>query len=168
MIALAVIAGLIVASAALALTRRNLVHTALLLVLTWAGIGAFYLWAGAEFIGFAQLLIYSGAISMVVLFAVLLTRPDAGPDAVSTGAPKRAGLALMAAAGVAAVLVKAILATTFVTPVDTAPTVTVRDIGQQLMGPHAAALLIVGLILTIALIGATTIAAARRGQEDDA
>ena len=40
----------------------------------WAGIAAFYLWAGAEFVAFAQLLVYVGAVSMLSLFAVLLTR----------------------------------------------------------------------------------------------
>ena len=167
MIALAIIAGLIVASATVALTRRNLVHTALLLVVTWAGIGAFYLWAGAEFIGLAQLLIYAGAISMVVLFAVLLTRPQPDTDAIPADSHKRSGLALMAAAGVGAVLVKAVLSTTFVAPATEAPSITVLELGQELMGHHAAALLIIGLILTIALIGATTIAARRR-KEDDA
>lgn len=166
MIALAIIAGLIVASATLALTRRNLVHTALLLVLTWAGIGAFYLWAGAEFIGFAQLLIYAGAISMVVLFAVLLTQPHPDLAPITPDSRKRSGLALIAAAAVGAVLVKAVLTTEFVTPATSAPSLSVLELGQELMGPHAAALLIIGLILTIALIGATTIAAARRGKDD--
>ena len=166
MIALAIIAGLIVASAALALTRRNLVHTSLLLVLTWAGIGAFYLWAGAEFIGFAQLLVYAGAISMVVLFAVLLTQPQPDLAPINPESHKRSGLALIAAAGVGAVLVKAVLATEFIAPATSAPSLTVLELGQELMGTHAAALLIIGLILTIALIGATTIAAARRGKDD--
>jgi len=40
-----------------------------------------------------------------------------------------------------------------------APTVTVRELGEQLMGPQAAALLVVGAILTVALVGAVVIAA---------
>ena len=56
------------------MTLRNLIHSALLLIASWAGIAAFYLWAGAEFVAFAQVLVYVGAVSMVVLFAVLLTR----------------------------------------------------------------------------------------------
>ena len=46
----------------------------LLLAVSWSGVAVFYLWAGAEFVAFAQVLVYLGAISMVVLFAVLLTR----------------------------------------------------------------------------------------------
>jgi NADH:ubiquinone oxidoreductase subunit 6 (subunit J) len=74
--ALAILSALMLASAVVALSRRNLIHSALWLVITWAGIAGFYLWAGAEFIAFAQILIYVGAISMVVLFAVLLTRQN--------------------------------------------------------------------------------------------
>ena len=53
MIALALIAALMLASAVLAFSLRNLIHSALLLVLTWAGVAGFYLWAGAEFVAFA-------------------------------------------------------------------------------------------------------------------
>ena len=166
MIALVIIAGCIVGSVALALSRRNLVHAALLLVLTWASIGGFYLWAGAEFLAFAQLLTYAGAISMVVLFAVLLTRPQPDTTEIPPESRKRAGLAVLAAGAVGAVLFKAISTTQFASPPDTAPTVTVRQLGEVLMREHAAALLIVGLILTIALIGATTIAAARKPESE--
>jgi NADH:ubiquinone oxidoreductase subunit 6 (subunit J) len=40
--------------------------------------------------------------------------------------------------------------------------VTVKEIGIQLMGPHAAALLVAGLLLTVALLGAIVIAATER------
>src|SRR6188768_360909 len=74
MIAFFAIALFTLGTALVAMSLRNLIHSALLLIGSWAGIAAFYLWAGAEFVAFAQVLIYVGAISMVVLFAVLLTR----------------------------------------------------------------------------------------------
>ena len=43
-----------------------------------------------------------------------------------------------------------------------APEITVRQLGYQLMGPHAAALLVVGILLTVALIGATILASTDR------
>lgn len=149
-------------SAALALTRRNLVYSALLLIVTWASMGVFYLWAGAEFLGFAQILVYAGAVSMVVLFAVLLTRPEAELEPIGADSLRRALLACATAVAVAAVLITAVLHTPFAAPAGAAPTVTVLDLGQQLMGPHAPALLILGLLLTVALLGAVTIAAASR------
>src|ERR1700678_81976 len=103
----ALLAFLILGSAAVALSRRNLIHSALLLIGAWFGIAGYYLWAGAEFVAFAQVLIYGGAVSMVVLFAVLLTRqayPDAAEVRESRG---RTASALLAALAVFVLLVAA-------------------------------------------------------------
>ncbi|MFM7752757.1 MAG: NADH-quinone oxidoreductase subunit J, partial [Opitutaceae bacterium] len=60
-LAFLLIAFFTVATAAVAMALRNLIRSALLLVASWAGIAAFYLWAGAEFVAFAQVLVYVGA-----------------------------------------------------------------------------------------------------------
>jgi NADH:ubiquinone oxidoreductase subunit 6 (subunit J) len=161
--ALVAIAFLILAGAAVAMSLRNLVHSVLLLVASWVGIALFYLWAGAEFAAFAQVLVYVGAGSMVVLFAVLLTRqsrdeaPAARPPAFG-----RAVAALLAGSAVAGVLAGAVLATPLDETPGPAPAATVRALGVLLMGRHAAALLAAGVILTAALLGAVVIAAAER------
>ena len=154
-LALLLIAAVTLAAATAAFLLRNLIHSALLLVGAWAGIAAFYLWAGAEFVAFAQVLVYVGAVSMVVLFAVLLTRqtevtPLEGESIL------RAATALTAAGGVAGIMIGAILTAPFQVVTSRPATITVRQIGEALMGTHAAALLVVGLILTVALIGAVT------------
>lgn len=156
---LATIAALILASAALAMSLRNLIYTALLLIFTWMGVACFYLWAGAEFVGFAQLLIYVGAVSMIVLFAVLLTRRTLADPIVAPASLRRAIAAICVGGAVAGVLVAAVLGTTFETATSRAPAVSVRQLGFQLMNQHAASLLAVGVILTVALIGATILAA---------
>ena len=163
---LLLIAGLTLASAAVALSLRNLIHSALLLTASWAGLAGFYLWAGAEFLAFAQVLVYVGAVSMIVLFAVLLTRrsrADLAPEPASLG---RAATGLFTGLLVAGVLFGAVLSSRFPTPADRPPDLTVHDLGLALMGPHAAALLVLGVILTVALIGAVVIAAS--GQKGDA
>ncbi|MDR1280777.1 MAG: NADH-quinone oxidoreductase subunit J, partial [Opitutaceae bacterium] len=99
------------AAAAVALSLRDIIRAALLLVPVWIGIAAFYLQAGAEFVAFAQVLVYVGAISMVVLFAVVLTRraPD---DPTKTPATRRRLSGAVATGGaVAAMLFAAILTT---------------------------------------------------------
>ena len=156
---LILIALFILGSAAVAMALRNLIHSALLLVASWFGIAAFYLWAGAEFVAFAQVLVYVGAISMVVLFAVLLTRRSRADLSVAPDSLARAFSAMLAGGAVLGVLVGAVLNTRLgVAPTPT-PTVTVRQLGTQLMGPHAAALLVVGVLLTVALLGAVVLAA---------
>lgn len=156
------IAVVTVAAAAVALSRRNLIHSALLLVANWAGIAAFYLWAGAEFVAFSQLMIYVGAVSMVVLFAVLLTRHSPAGDPDDPDSLARVIGALLVGGGVLGVLCGAVLGTRLSSAADKVPVFTVRDLGLRLLGDHAAALLIAGVILTVALIGAVIIASADR------
>jgi len=157
--ALVIIAVITLATAAVALALRNLIHSVLLLVASWFGIAAFYLWAGAEFVAFAQVLVYVGAVSMVVLFAVLLTRRSRVETVVSPDSLSRAVSAVITGVAVFGVLATAIFGTRLTPSTAAAPTVTVRDIGTQLMGTHAAALLIIGLLLTVALLGAVVLAA---------
>ena len=169
--ALAIIAVLTLAGACVALSLRNLIHSALLLIASWFGIAAFYLWAGAEFAAFAQVLVYVGAVSMVVLFAVLLTRRSRAALVITPELRGRAASGIFAGATVAAVLASAI-AGTAPGPARAAdapaPVLNVRRLGEILMGPQAAAVLVVGLILTVALIGAVVIAAgARKGGPED-
>ena len=156
-----VIALVILASAAVAMALRNLIHSALLLIVSWFGIALFYLWAGAEFVAFAQVLIYVGAVSMVVLFAVLLTRRSRADLALSPGSIGRAGSALMAGAAVAGLLAWAVVHTRVEMGTGTAPAVSVRRIGTLLMGPQAASLLVIGVLLTVALIGAVVLASSK-------
>lgn len=161
------LALLTLAAATVALALRNIVRSILLLVASWFGLAAFYLWAGADFVAFAQVLVYGGAISMVTLFAVLLTRRDRD-DAPPPASLARAAGGLAAALAVFGVLGGVILAEPFAAPRAAAPVVTVRDLGRDLAGPHAAALLVTGLILTVALLGAVVLAAADRPAPDDA
>lgn len=145
-------------SAALAMVQRNLIHSALIFIFNWAGIAAFYLWAGADFVAFAQILVYVGAVSMVVLFAVLLTRRTHGEMLLPPETTTRLSSALLTAGAVGGVLTGAILGTRLDVPTTAAPVVTVKQLGQELMGPQVAGLLVVGVILTVALLGAVVIA----------
>jgi NADH:ubiquinone oxidoreductase subunit 6 (subunit J) len=158
-LSLAIIALVTVGAAVVAMSGRNLLHSVLLLTVSWAGVAAFYLWAGAEFVAFAQLLVYVGAISMAVLFAVLLTRRSRDDLAAPPASRSRGIYAILAGVAVAAVLLGAVS----LAPLSSAPTpppsVTVRQLGDQLMGPHAASLLVIAALLTVALIGAVVLAA---------
>ena len=155
---LIIIMLLTLGSAAVAMMLRNLIHSALLLILSWAGLAAFYLWAGAEFVAFAQVLVYVGAVSMVVLFAVLLTRRSRADLEVASPALKRIFLAVFPSALIAGLLIGAVLGAFPDTASRPTPEVTVKQIGWSLMDPHAASLLVVGVVLKVALLGAIVIA----------
>jgi NADH:ubiquinone oxidoreductase subunit 6 (subunit J) len=162
LVPLIVIALLTLVPAAVAMALRNLIHSALLLIASWAGIAAFYLWAGAEFVAFAQVLVYVGAVSMVVLFAVLLTRhsrDDASPARDSIG---RMFAGVLTGGAVLGVLIGAVVSTPLPSVATPAANVTVRQIGHELMEAHLVALLVIGILLTVALLGAVVIAATDR------
>ena len=82
-----VILGAIGSVAAVRLvTSRNVVHAALYLVLTLAMVGATYLLLAAEFVAWVQVLIYVGAIVVLILFSLMLTKAPIGRDALDNQA----------------------------------------------------------------------------------
>ena len=62
-------------------TTRNVVHAALYLVLVLAGVAAQYILLAAEFVAITQVLVYIGAIVVLFLFGIMLTRAPIGQDA---------------------------------------------------------------------------------------
>src|SRR5216117_594917 len=80
MITLIILGLLTLAGAIAAMTLRNLVHCALALTVAFAGLAAFYLQLDAQFVGFAQVLVYIGAVAILIVFAILLTRGSEPPQ----------------------------------------------------------------------------------------
>ena len=76
----AIIAVLIVAAASAAMTLRNLVHSALAVAVAFGGLALAYLYLDAQFVGLAQILVYVGAVAILIVFAVLLTRGGEAPE----------------------------------------------------------------------------------------
>src|SRR5580692_13000409 len=109
-----VLAGLTVAGALAAVLLKNTVHCALALTVAFAGLAMLFLNLDAQFAGFAQILIYIGAVAILVVFAILLTRGSETPtDGVYGGKPL---IGLAVAAGVFAILGWAVLHSTAVLP----------------------------------------------------
>jgi NADH-quinone oxidoreductase subunit J len=146
-------------AAAAAMRLRNPVHCALAAALAFAGLAAIYLELDAEFIGFAQLLIYVGAISILALFAVLLTRGiDVEIGAAIASRSWLTGIAIAIATLVAIAGPMLASSISFNLPVGPAAA-PVQSIGHQLMTDYLLPLETIGLVLTAALIGAAVIAA---------
>jgi len=152
-----IIAVLTLASAVAAMSLRSLVHCALALTITFTGLAGLYLQLDAQFVGFAQILVYIGAVAMLIVFAILLT-PGEEPS-------QRPRFSFAGATGVGiAVLVFALLSGLILCSgavrreLGPSPEVTVRQIGDQLMTRFILPLEVVGLLLTAALIGAVIIA----------
>src|ERR1700674_4479719 len=71
-----VIAIFMLAGAVAAATMPRLIHAALSLVVAFLGLAAFYLLLGAEFVGLVQVFVYVGAVAVLIVFTILLTRRE--------------------------------------------------------------------------------------------
>jgi NADH-quinone oxidoreductase subunit J len=151
------LAALTVAGGLAAMLLRNTVHCALALTVAFAGLALLFLNLDAQFAGFAQILIYIGAVAILVVFAILLTRGSETPKDGVFSKTWLAGLAI--AAAVFAVLGWAVLQSVRVLPHETTvPDATVKQIGVALVGRYVLPLEIVAVLLTAALIGAVIVA----------
>jgi len=144
-----VIAILTLAGALAAATLPKLIHAALCLVVTFFGIAALYFFLGAEFVGLVQVFVYVGAVAVLIVFTILLTRRES-----ETTGPFNWGGVVIAVA-VFCGLTWAILHTSALP--QAAPQIealTVKRIGEVLMTDYVWPLQCVGLLLTAALLGA--------------
>ncbi len=69
-----VLSVVVLSSAVVVVTNRNLFHAALALMVTFAGVAGLYITLDAGFLAAAQLLVYIGAISILIIFAIMMTR----------------------------------------------------------------------------------------------
>ena len=152
-----IFAMLTVAGAVAAMSFRNLVHSVLALTLAFAGLAAIYLLLGAQFVGLAQILVYVGAVAILIVFAVLLTRDDGtAPRSILSSSWKESAVVVLLVFGVLAWAISRSLV--FGQGGSLPRDVSMQEIGNALMQRFALPLEIVGALLTVALIGAVTIA----------
>jgi NADH-quinone oxidoreductase subunit J len=74
------IAAVMVIAALRVVTTSNIVHAALYLVVVLAGVAAQFILLGAEFVGVTQVLVYIGAVIVLFLFGIMLTRAKVGAE----------------------------------------------------------------------------------------
>lgn len=98
-----IIAIILVGSALLVVSLRNIVHSALALIVVFALAAGIYLLLNAEFIAIVQILIYAGAVTILILFAVMLTRTGANVDSNPTNRQWLPALIISAVVGAAIV-----------------------------------------------------------------
>ena len=145
----AIIAIFTLTFALAAATNPRLMHAALSFAAMFIGVAGFFFLLGAEFVGLVQIFVYVGAVAVLIVFTILLTRRETEPH----HGFKWGGV--IVAVAVFAGLLWAIVKTPAV--FIAAPTVkalTVKQIGEVLMTHYVWPLLCVGVLLTAALIGA--------------
>ncbi len=162
----AVLAILILVSAILVVTVQNVIHASLWLIATFFGVGALYLLMEAEFVAVVQVLVYVGAISILILFAIMLTRNiDEGEQQLYRN--------WWAAMIVAAALFGLLIVPTVLThrwgvdteiPGASEQISTARELGRSFMSEYLLPFEVASVLLLVALIGAIVIAFEKRNR----
>jgi len=141
---------------------RNTVYAALFLILSLMGVAGFYVLLSVEFLALVQVLIYGGAVTVLLLFALMLTRTRDMFEGATDGPQKPiaavVGLALLAA------FITMIYKTQWPRDVNELTTVPFNDIGTALFNRWAVPFEIASGVLLVALVGAVVIAMQEEGE----
>jgi NADH-quinone oxidoreductase subunit J len=160
-VAFYVLAAITLISALMVGMVRDLVHAVLFLILSFIGVAGLYITLSADFVAVVQVLIYAGAISVLMLFAILLTPRSARDNAgVSYSAP----LSILAGL-VGATLVFVALKTEWAKVESDRFDTTAAAIGQALLDPFVLPFEVASVVLTVAMIGAIILVRGSEGED---
>lgn len=152
-----VVAAVMVVAALFVVSTRNVVHAALWLVVVMAGLAAQYVLAAAEFVAVSQVLVYIGAVMVLFLFGIMLTRAQIGTERNLNN--KGWGLGIPVALLLLGIMSWAIIDffgdDTIREPEGSFETTSISD---QVLSPYLAPFLAITFILLAAAIGAIVLA----------
>ncbi len=154
-----VLAVLAIVSAVVVITHRNPVISAMALAFNLVSIAGFYLLLQAQFIGLLQILVYAGAIMVLILFVVMLLNLRHEPASHRGGLQR--WLAILLTAGLVYVLGRAIWTEHAAFPAAPAGFGTVENVGQALFRENFYPFEVISLLLVAAMVGAVLLAKRR-------
>jgi NADH-quinone oxidoreductase subunit J len=144
------LSGVMLGAALLVVLGRDIIRSALWLILSFAALAGIYGLLGSAFLAISQVLVYIGAIAVLILFAVMITQSKRGPARLVFNRQWWVG-------GLAALGLVVLLSTTILlTEWDASPTVQAadaRDIALRLFDDYMFAFLTLGVLLLAAVIG---------------
>ena len=140
---------------------RNVVHSALFLIVALMAVAAVFILLSAEFLAIVQVLIYGGAVTILILFAMMLTRVRDMPGALD--GPQRP-FAALAAAAFLAISILAVVSAEWPGETEEITVIAFSDLGDKLFRNWAAPFEVASLVLLVALIGAIILAREEEGE----
>ena len=155
---LLILSPLILLAALGAVWLARPVHAALLLALTLALTAVLYLTIGADFIGLVQFMVYVGAVAVLIVFSLLITRPGDEAEELARR-PLALVVGLACTLPVLLVLLQSVSRVTDPPPVaEASRAFSLAQLGTALFTTHAPAVIAVGVLLTAVMIGAALFA----------
>lgn len=159
-----VVAAVTVLSALAVVTFRNLIHAALFLILTLFSIAVLFVLLDASFMAAVQVVLYIGAIAILIIFAMMLTRRVMADEQVQQNGQWLLGalVALAALAGLVALIWSPAHLWPALQSVDTSASI--AALGKALTDPAGYVLpfQIASVLLTVALVGAIAVAGEKK------
>jgi NADH-quinone oxidoreductase subunit J len=167
MIIFLILSAFVLGSALAVVIVRNIIHSALWLIASFFGVGALYLLMEAEFVAVVQVLVYVGAISILILFAIMLTRHVTGEGVRQLY--KRWWVALLVSAGLFGLLIVPTVSNfnwegAGAQAEQPAGISSALQLGQAFMREYLLPFELASVLLLVALIGAIVIAFEERSR----
>ena len=152
-----ILAAIVAISALRMVTTRNIVHAALYLVAVLAGLGAVYVLLTAEFVATTQVLVYIGAVMVLFLFGIMLTKAPLGNVMEMTG--RQWPLAAVVAALLGGVTIYSLVDRFGSERLNTdGPIYRTADVSDEVFSTYIVPFEAVSVLLLAALIGAIVLA----------
>lgn len=152
-----IVAVMMILSALGVVLAGNIIHAAIFFTLALGGVAAIYLILTVEFLALVQLLIYGGAVVILILFALMLTRARERPQA-PFGRTRTLGV--MASLSLMAVFIGAAVSTKWYeqSPRDAIEPIPFEQIGDAIFSVFIVPFIVIGILLSVALDGAILLA----------
>ena len=159
-----VFSGTMLLAALLVVTMRDIIRCGLAMMVCFGALAGIYVMVGAPLVAAAQVLVYIGAISVLVLFAIMLTQTKSGPSKLVF--QTQAVPAAIAAVILVVIIVLAIGSTDWHATAERVVTDT-GELAKQLFRDWVLPFEVVGVLLLAAVIGAVFLAKRERSASDE-
>ncbi len=147
--------------ALVAIFAKSLIRSVSGLALCFTGMAGLYYYLHSPFLALMQIVIYVGAICIMIMFTMMLADPRESRNIKLMGG-FFSTLALIGCSLVAVVLITLVAGTQWSVTADRADAATIRDIGRDLLNGHGLAFELISVVLLIAILGAVLIARSGR------
>ncbi len=155
--------ALIIGGGTVAVTAKSLVRALAGLIITFFGVAGVYLLMAAPFIAIMQILIYIGAVTILIFFAIMLTRSSEGESGSESRSAKtgRIFLSIWSALFVFLVM-SAVILRHMPEPLPLKPEIAIARLGEFLTGPFTLSFELISVVLFVAMAGAVLLGFERR------
>ena len=157
------LAAAMLGAALLVVTMRDIIRCGLAMIVCFGALAGLYVLAGATVVAAAQVLVYIGAISVLVLFAIMLTQTKAAPSSLVF--QTQAFPAAIASAILALLIAIVVVSTDWPEAASRIPTSAV-DLANSLFSDYVLAFEVVSVLLLAAVVGGVFLAKRERGETE--